>query len=63
MSPEQFSQSLPQSEKLDLDIRQLALKSHIEARQKEDLRHDLAMRVRPSEGPFQPGEKGSCVDQ
>ena len=57
MNPEQLSQDMPESEKTNISLRKIALKSHIEARQLEDLRHDLALRVRPSEGPFKPGER------
>jgi hypothetical protein len=35
----------------------LALKAHLESRQAEDLQLDLARNVRPSDGPFNPGDK------
>jgi len=44
-------------DKLDRDVRKLALKAHLEARQHDDLKNDLAQHVRPSEGPFNPGER------
>ena len=37
--------------------KKLALKSHIGARQLEDLRHDLALRIKPSDGPYSSGDK------
>ena len=36
--------------------RRLALKAHLEARQAEDLRSDLARNVKPSDGPYAAGD-------
>ena len=44
-------------DKLDREVRKLALRAHLEARQHDDLKSDLAQHVRPSEGPFNPGER------
>ena len=33
-----------------------ALKAHLESRQRMDLRRDLAKKLRPSDGPFDPGQ-------
>ena len=38
-------------------LQRLALKAHIEAQQPQDLRRDIASRLRPSEGPFSAGER------
>ena len=38
-------------------VQKLALQSHIAARQAEDLRQDLARKIKPSEGPFLPGTR------
>ena len=34
----------------------MALKAHQEARQSADLRHDMAKRTMPSDGPYKPGD-------
>ena len=44
-------------------LQRLAIKAHIEAQQLQDLRKDIASRLRPSEGPFSPGEKIFYWDQ
>jgi len=41
----------------DQQIKALALKAHIAAKQDMDLRADLGRRVLPTEGPFEPGER------
>ena len=38
------------------ELRRLAVQSHLKARQADELRHDLASRILPSEGPFSPGQ-------
>ena len=48
----------PGKEDLDLQsLQRIALGAHLEARQLADLKHDLAKRVKPSDGPFAVGEK------
>ena len=39
------------------ELRKLALKAHLEARQSADLRRDLARRVLPSDGPYAHGDR------
>ena len=39
------------------DLQRLALKAHQEARQAADLRHDMAKRTMPSNGPYKPSDK------
>ena len=56
-SPEELTTDPLTQDKLDRVVRKLALKSHLEARQAEDLRLDLARNVRPSDGPFNPGDR------
>ena len=42
---------------MDQTLQKLAMKSYLEARQRADLRRDIAARRIPSEGPFQPGDR------
>ena len=42
---------------LERVCRKLALRAHLEARQADDIRNDLARSVKPSEGPFTIGER------
>ena len=39
------------------ELRKLALRAHLEARQSADLRRDLARRVLPSDGPYTHGDR------
>jgi hypothetical protein len=57
MNPEQLSIEPLEDDRLDVELKRLALKSHLEARQLNDLRLDLARNVRPSDGPYQPGDR------
>jgi hypothetical protein len=57
MNPEQASMEPLLDDKRDTDLKRLAMKAHLEARQQNDLRVDLARRLKPSEGPFKPGER------
>jgi hypothetical protein len=57
MNPEQLSAIPLPEDRTKSELRTLALKSHLEARQAEDLRLDLANRLRPSDGPFIAGER------
>ena len=43
--------------KQQLELQRLALRAHQEARQAADLRHDMAKRTMPSDGPYKPGDK------
>jgi hypothetical protein len=56
-NPEELTTDPLTKDKLDREIRKLALKTHLQARQQEDLRQDLARNVRPSDGPFSPSER------
>ena len=56
-SPEELTIDPLSQDKLDREVRKLALRAHLEARQHDDLMSDLAQHVRPSEGPFNPGER------
>ena len=57
MKPDQLSVAdLPRDATLN-ELRKLALKAHLEARQSADLRRDLARRVLPSDGPYAHGDR------
>ena len=57
MKPDQLSAvDLPRDVTLN-ELRKLALKAHLEARQSADLRRDLARRVLPSDGPYAHGDR------
>ena len=56
MSPQQLATEPPTSVKLDSEVRKLAQQAHLEARQKEDIRRDLAQKLRPSSGPWIEGQ-------
>ena len=56
-SPEELTTDPLREDKLDRQVRKLALRAHLEARQQDDLKRDLAQHIRPSEGPFEPGER------
>ena len=47
----------PPGDLRDQDVRRMAMKAHLEARQLSDLGKDLARRILPSEGPFSAGER------
>ena len=55
--PVQLStEPLPEDRTLQ-DLQRLALRAHQEARQAADLRHDMARRTMPTDGPYKAGEK------
>ena len=57
MKPDQLSAvDLPRDAALN-ELRKLALRAHLEARQSADLRRDLARRVLPSDGPYSHGDR------
>ena len=62
-SPEELTTDPLTTDKIDRVVRRLALQSHIEARRAEDLRLDLARNVRPSDGPFNPGDRVFFFDK
>eukprot|EP00435_Cladocopium_sp_Y103_P068835 s702_g32.t1 len=61
--PAQLSIDPLDEAKTQLELQRLALRAHQEARQSADLRHDMAKRTMPSDGPYKPGEKVLiCMD-
>ena len=57
MKPDQLSAvELPRDSTLN-ELKKLALRAHLEARQSADLRRDLARRVLPSDGPYAHGDR------
>ena len=56
MLPGQLASDPPLETKIDMKLRDLAQLAHSEARQRVDLRRDLAQKLRPSDGPFLPGQ-------
>ena len=55
--PAQLSVDPLPEDKTQLELQMLALRAHQEARQAADLRHDMAKRTMPSDGPYKPGDK------
>ncbi len=49
--PDQLSSDPLPSDRLDRALRLEAMQAHLRARQMEDVRHDVARRLRPSDGP------------
>ena len=56
-NPEQLTNDPLEADVLERVCRRLALRAHLEARQADDIRNDLARNVKPSEGPFVIGER------
>ena len=44
-------------DRTEQELQRLALKAHQEARQSADLRHCMAKRTMPSDGPYKPGDR------
>ena len=57
MKPDQLSAVPSAEDRRDTVLKKLALQSHLEARQLEDVKRDLAQRVKKSDGPFTTGER------
>ena len=55
--PAQLSVDPLPEDRTQQELQRLALKAHQEARQAADLRHDMAKRTMPSDGPYKPGGK------
>ena len=55
--PAQLSADPLPEDRTQQELQRLALKAHQEARQAADLRHDMAKRTMPSDGPYKPGDK------
>ena len=56
-NPEQLSATPPDEDLSTLALQRLALRAHQEARQSADLRHDMARRTMPSDGPYKQGDE------
>jgi hypothetical protein len=41
----------------NVQIQRLTIRAHMEAKQLQDLRRDIARNLRPSDGPYSPGDK------
>jgi len=52
--PAQLRVDMLPEDKNQLELQRLALRAHQEARQAADLRHDMAKRTMPSDGPYKP---------
>ena len=47
---------LSKDDKTDIELQKIAQKTYREARQADDIRRDLARQLRPTSGPFNPGD-------
>ena len=56
-NPEQLTCNPLEADRLDTALKKLAAKAHLEAKQSEDLRHDLALRIKSSDGSFVAGQR------
>ena len=56
-NPEQLTATPPDEDLSTLALQRLALRAHQEARQSADLRHDMARRTMPSDGPYKQGDE------
>eukprot|EP00971_Amphidinium_carterae_P350324 6491488-Amphidinium_carterae.3 len=57
LTPEQLSTTPLRADETIAHLRRLSIKSHLEVRQNQDIKRDLARRLQPSGGPFEPGER------
>ena len=57
MTPEQLTADVPEAERKAAVLMRLAMKAHLEARQLQDLKHDIAKNLSPSDGPYDAGQK------
>ena len=55
-NPQQLTLEPSDSDHSDRVAQHLAMKAHLEARQQEDLRRDIAACLQPTPGPFHPGD-------
>ena len=55
--PAQLSVEPLAEDRTQQELQRLALKTHQEARGAADLRHDMAKRTMPWDGPYKPGDK------
>ena len=56
-NPEQLTSEPHEEDVSTLALQRLALRAHQEARQAADLRHDMARRTMPSDGPYKQGDE------
>ena len=56
-SPEQLSVPVSSLEQMDQTRQKMAMKAYLEARQRADLRRDIAARLPPTEGPYSPSDR------
>ena len=56
-SPEQLSVPVSNLDQMDQTLQKLAMKYYLEARQRADLRRDIAARLLPTEGPYSAGDR------
>jgi hypothetical protein len=56
MMPNQLAVEPTKTQTMSEIIQREALKAHMEARQRTDIRRDLVSKLRPSDGPFEPGQ-------
>ena len=56
-NPEQLPATPPDEDLSTLALQRLALRAHQEARQSADLRHHMARRTMPSDGPYEQGDE------
>ncbi len=56
-SPEQLSVPATLLDQMDQTLQKPAMKSYLEARQRADLRRDIAARLLSTEGHFRPGDR------
>ena len=56
-SPEQLSVPVTPLDQMDQTLQKLAMKYCLEARQRADLRRDIAARLIPTEGPYSAGDR------
>ena len=55
--PAQLSVDPLPEDRTQQELQRLALKAHQKARQAADLRHEMAKRTMPSDGPYKPGDR------
>src|SRR4051812_9960111 len=56
-NPEQITNDPLVPDQLTEHMKVLAIKANLEAKQSDDLRRDMAARIKPSEGPYKLGDK------
>ena len=56
-TPAQLSEKALPEDRLNTELQRLAIQVHASAKQHTDVLHDLSLRLRPSEGVFQRGDR------